>query len=279
MTTAIVEYSKTDAALADLAQRYKGVVFDVTAREGMHTAVKGRAELRTYRVALEKTRKEIKAPALERCQLIDAEARRITAELAALEDPIDSQIKKEEQRKEDERMAVVRAEDARIAAEQQALKDAEEKRMAEERAEIARRQAELDRAERERLEADKQARLKIEADERAARQRIEEEQRTARLIQEEEERKARAAREKADRAARLAREAEEAKARKAIEEEDARLKAERDRIESEKREQLRLANELNDGYEMLATFVRRFGKRVEFRAVAAAIGPYLRKVA
>ena len=40
MTTDIVEYSKTEAALADLARRYKDVVFDVTTRDGMATAIK-----------------------------------------------------------------------------------------------------------------------------------------------------------------------------------------------------------------------------------------------
>ena len=79
MTTEIVEYSKTEAALADLAQRYKGVIFDVATLPGMMTARKGRAEIRGYRVALEKTRIEIKAPALKRTQQIDSEARRITA--------------------------------------------------------------------------------------------------------------------------------------------------------------------------------------------------------
>ena len=52
--TAIAEYNATAAALADLEHRYKGVVFDVATREGMATAIKGRAELRGYRVALEK---------------------------------------------------------------------------------------------------------------------------------------------------------------------------------------------------------------------------------
>jgi len=122
----IAEYSKTQAALNELAQRYKNVVFDVTKKEGMAMALKGRAEIRGYRVALEKKRVEIKAPALERCKLIDSEAKRITAELVALEDPIDEQIKKEEARKEEERLAVVRAEEARIAAEQKAAKEAEE---------------------------------------------------------------------------------------------------------------------------------------------------------
>ena len=138
----IVEYSGTDAALADLASRYGGVVYDVTAKDGMEAARKARAELRTWRVDLEKERVRIKAPALERCRLIDTEAKRITLALSALEDPIDAQIKAEEQRKEDERLAAVRAEEERIAAEQAAVRAAEEQRLADERAVIARRQAE-----------------------------------------------------------------------------------------------------------------------------------------
>src|SRR3990167_5126551 len=100
--TPIAEYSKTAAALADLANRYKSVVFDVATREGMLAAIKGRAEIRGYRVALEKTRVEIKAPALERARLIDTEAKRIKEALEALENPIDQAIKAEEGRKERE---------------------------------------------------------------------------------------------------------------------------------------------------------------------------------
>ena len=257
MTTEIVEYSKTEAALSELASKYKGVVFDVTTREGMQTAVKGRAELRGFRVALEKTRKEIKEPALRRTQLIDSEARRITAVISALEDPIDAQIKKEEERKEWERLRPEREAAEKAAAEELAKKEAEEKRMAEERAEIERQRAELAKAESARLEAERQSRMKIEEQERAARMRLEEEARQERL--------ARQAREEVERVKRA--------------EEEARLKAERDKIEAAAREQQRLANELNDGYEILATFVRRFGHRNEFREVAAAISPYLRKAA
>ena len=78
MTTTIQEYSATESALADLAQRFKGVVYDVTTKQGMEDAKKGRAELRTYRTDLEKMRKEIKAPALLRCNQIDSEAKRFT---------------------------------------------------------------------------------------------------------------------------------------------------------------------------------------------------------
>jgi colicin import membrane protein len=98
MTTQIAEYSQTEAALADLASRYKGVVYDVTTKEGLAAAKTGRNELRGYRTSLEAKRVEIKAPALERCRLIDAEAKRITAELEALENPIAAQIKIEEDR-------------------------------------------------------------------------------------------------------------------------------------------------------------------------------------
>lgn len=115
MTTAITEYSKTDAALADLAGRFKGVVFDVKDPKGMQEARHARAELRNYRVDLEKVRVEIKAPALERCRLIDAEAKRITAALVELEDPIDATIKVEEKRKEREAQERAEAERQRVA--------------------------------------------------------------------------------------------------------------------------------------------------------------------
>lgn len=265
MTTSIQEYSATEAALSVLADKYKGVLFDVTDTQGMVDAKKSRAELRGYRVALEKTRVEIKAPALKRSQEIDSEARRITAALAGLEDPIDTQIKGEENKKEIARLAAERAEQERIEAEQRAIREAEEAKMAADRADIAKRQAE------------------IAAAEKASRDKIEAEERVARKCLEEEERKARLEREEADRAARKAREAEEAK-----------LKAERDKLDSERRsveEQkrkereaeeakqraiLREKNELLDGKQMLETFVNRFGKRTEFLSVVNAIKEYLK---
>lgn len=126
--TSVEEYSKTAAALADLKQRYGKVVFDVTTTKGMEAARKGRAELRSLRVNLEATRKTVKEEVLVRGRLmeevlvrgrlIDSEAKRINAELEALEDPIDEQIKAEEkaerERKERERERVAAIQD-RIA--------------------------------------------------------------------------------------------------------------------------------------------------------------------
>lgn len=116
MTTTIAEYSKTEAALSDLRTRYSDVVFNVTTGKGMDEAKKARAELRDYRVSLEKERVTIKAPALERCRQIDSEAKRITAELSALEDPIDATIKAEEQRKANEKAERERIERERVEA-------------------------------------------------------------------------------------------------------------------------------------------------------------------
>lgn len=111
----IVEYNTTAAALAELRARHGGP-FDVSTSKGMALAKEARAEIRGYRVALETLRKEIKAPALERCRLIDDEAKRITAELLKIEDPIDAVIKAEEKRKEEEKAAKLRQEAARVAA-------------------------------------------------------------------------------------------------------------------------------------------------------------------
>lgn len=356
MTTAISEYSPTVAALADLRQRYAQVVFDVTTTKGMDLAKKGRAEIRGYRVALETKRKEIKAPALERCRLIDDEAKRITAELVALEDPIDDLIKSEEQRKERERIEKEQIERERIDAIQSRIADfaasvtalvgkpaatigeaievaeqfviddsfyefkaqaeaaktaaldrlselhaaaieqeIEQARIKAEREELARLRAEQEKRDREakaqaeaeqrqRDEEAKQARAKIEAEEREARARIAEQQRKA-----DEERA------EADRIARERREAEEKQARQRQAAEDARLKAERYSIEAERREveakaraereareaqereECRRQSELMDGMQMLETFVERFGKREEFKAVVKGIAGWLTK--
>ena len=112
----ITEYNHTAAALAILREKYSGIAFDVTTTKGMEEARKARAEVKGYRIALEKLRVELKAPALERTRLIDAEAKRITTELLAIEEPIDQQIKEEERRKEEEKAAKARTEAARLAA-------------------------------------------------------------------------------------------------------------------------------------------------------------------
>ena len=289
MTTEIVEYSKTEAALADLTQKYGGVIFDVTTTDGMKIAKQGRAEIKKYRTSLEELRIAIKAPALRRCQVIDEEATRIKKALLDLETPIDAQIKAEEQRKENERLAAVRAEQERLAAEERARKEAEEAKLAAERAELARQRAELEKEQRERDEQARLAKLRIDEEERASRQRIEDAERKARREREAEEAKAKAAREaeetriRADRekadaerraaedAQRQLREAEEAKEREARRAEEDRQRKEREAKEAIDREERRKETELLDAREMLSTFKRLYGALPQFKGVVKAI--------
>lgn len=111
----IAEYKPTAAALKKLADTYGGLVFEVTTTKGMNEAKAARKEVRGYRTALENKRKAIKAPALQRCRDIDDEAKTITAALRKLEDPIDEQIKAEEQRKDREKEEADRKERERVA--------------------------------------------------------------------------------------------------------------------------------------------------------------------
>ncbi len=115
VTTAIAEYSPTAVAMAELRQRFENVVFDVTTPAGDREARAARKQLVQLRTALEAKRVELKAPALERSRLIDAEAKRITGEIRKLEQPIDEAIQAEEKRKEAERQAKLQAEQQRLA--------------------------------------------------------------------------------------------------------------------------------------------------------------------
>lgn len=152
----IAEYSKTEAALAELRLKYQNATFDVTVASGMKDARVARATLRTLRTGLEAKRTEIKAPILKQGALIDSEAKRITRELLALEDPIDTQIRTEERRVEDLRLAAERAEAERLDAIERERKAAEARALAEEKARLAAAQKRLDE-ERAQLEADQKA--------------------------------------------------------------------------------------------------------------------------
>lgn len=115
-TTKIAEYSKTEAGLADLRQRFAGATYEVSTTAGMELARAGRAELKGLRVDVEKTRKLLKAPLLARGKEIDEYAERLTTEIAALEKPIDAQIKAEEDRREKAKVERERLERERLAA-------------------------------------------------------------------------------------------------------------------------------------------------------------------
>lgn len=117
----IAAYSPVAAGLAELRHRFEGVVFDVTTTKGDKEARGFRKELVTLRTTLEAKRKELKAPALAYAKRIDDEAKAINGEILALEEPLDAQIKAEEERKEAERAARAEAERKRIDLHQRSL--------------------------------------------------------------------------------------------------------------------------------------------------------------
>lgn len=297
VTTAITEYTPIAAVLADLTKRHKGVVFDCTQPSGLKEAKAAAKDIAQYRIALEKKRTELKADVLERGRLIDGEAKRISSQLAAIEDPIVDQIKAEERRIEAERQAAIVAEQERLAAIDREKREAEERRILDERAKIAAERADLERqqaaqreaeekARRERDEADRQARAKLEADERASRDRIAAAEAKARSERQAEEDRLRVERERLDaerraledaaRAEQLAK--DEAARAQRLDEQRKREAEENARAEAE-REKRREEQEAMDARSMLDTFVQRFGHRKEFASVVTAIKTLLRKKA
>lgn len=111
---AAAEFTATELALSELRTKYLNAVYDCTTVKGREAAIEGRAELRTLRTSLEKKRKQLKAPLLAMGEMIDDKAERITAEIKALEDPINAQIKADDDRREQEREAKAKAERDRI---------------------------------------------------------------------------------------------------------------------------------------------------------------------
>lgn len=112
--TGIAEYSATERGLAELRQRLAGRVYQVATTKGMKEACADRAELRSLRVNLDKLRKQLNEDDQARIRKRNDKAKEITAQIEALEDPIDAQIKAEEERKEQEKQERARAEAERL---------------------------------------------------------------------------------------------------------------------------------------------------------------------
>lgn len=97
----IEEYKPIESGLAELSRKY-AVVHDVNTKEGYEQCKKDAREVGKYRISLESVRKEIKGPALDRCKDIDAEAKRIQAEIAKVEEPLKAAYKAVDERKKKE---------------------------------------------------------------------------------------------------------------------------------------------------------------------------------
>lgn len=228
-----VELGVADEMISGLRGRLTGL--DATSKAGYEQVKAGISEVRTLRVGVEKARKELKKSAIDWGRKVDSEAKRVTAMLLEIEEPLKvskaevddaEEIERkareaEELRKfqESERIAkeeleaARRAENERIAAEQAKEKEAleqERKKLQDER----KAQEEKLAAERKEIEAE---RAKIEAEKREKEE----------LLRKDREEKERKEREEVE-AARVKKEAEaEAKRAEAEEKESARIQQER----------------------------------------------------
>lgn len=306
MTTNITEYQPIEAGLAQLRADYAKVVFDVVTPKGMAAAKDARNVIRDCRLKLEDQRKAIKAPALKLCSDIDTEARRIGAEIAAIEEPIQAQIDAENQRVkalEVERINKIAARLDRIfdAPSRMQGKDAEAIQLTlnlltelvidESFAEFQPRATlEKDKAihllttmlaNRKQFEAE-QIELKAQQEIIAQRE-AEQDARDQARIKEEQASRDRIATQEREAAERIAQQEREAKAKRDSEEQAAQ--AERDRKaaaerkvreaqEAEQREIERKRREILDGDELLENFVDKYGKIDRYAAVVAVIDVY-----
>ncbi len=85
-TQVLVEYEPHVAAITALQAKYKNVVYDVATTEGYTGALCESKEFKKLFNQIDKVRVAIKAPALERCKQIDAQAKEFTA-------PLDARVK------------------------------------------------------------------------------------------------------------------------------------------------------------------------------------------
>jgi len=247
-TTVLVKYDVDEAALALVREKCATLTCDTPAGyEEVRVAI---GNLRDTRVKVEKRRVELKADALVYGRLVDTEAKRVTALISAIEDPlkakkdaVDNEAARIKAEADAAKLKAIQDEidrnNAAKEAEAKALRDAEEARIAAERAALAK--------EREAMEAE---RAKADAARKAEQDRIAAEQAVVAEAQRKEREALEAQRREIERA-RLAAEHEIAQARIDAEqvefERQAKIRAEKDaaeRVERERVEKLRRDAEL-----------------------------------
>lgn len=182
----VIRYDVTDAAIAEIAETYKNA--DASTTKGYGVVVKGIATTRELRVAVEKKRKDLKRDALDYGRRVDGEAKRITAALMEIEQPlkllkgaVDDEKELVKREAEEARLAEERAKaEAERAAKEAALKaerEVEEARLAEERKNLEAERAKLDEERKAREAEESERQRKQEAADTERMKKIAEEER------------------------------------------------------------------------------------------------------
>lgn len=120
--TVVERFSLADQRVKEFRANYapllKLTVADLSDAKTFEQVRLARAECRTERVAVEKHRKEKVEDAVKFQRVVNAKAKAITAEIEAIEDPLDALIKAKEEEKDRIRREAEEAERARIEQEQ-----------------------------------------------------------------------------------------------------------------------------------------------------------------
>ena len=109
VNAAVSGIQKIAAGISDLQARYAAVVFDVGDPRKLAEAKEARAEIREPRFEVERLRIGAKRDLLAVGKGLDKLAEKITAEILAIEEPIDQQIKAREKQIADEKEAKIAA--------------------------------------------------------------------------------------------------------------------------------------------------------------------------
>ena len=120
-----VVFSVTDAGIAELEAKHRGLVVAHGDKKGYLALTQAIAEVRTARTDVEKRRKELKQGALDYGRLVDSTAKAITERLEAIEGPLkankeqidaeNERIRKEKEEAERLRIAGIQSQIAAIA--------------------------------------------------------------------------------------------------------------------------------------------------------------------
>lgn len=113
---ALTEFEKVSAGLLDLSSRYANVVYAVQTTKGMDEAKAARLAIREPRYAVQRATDAAKKELNSIKRNVEQRAEQITSALLRLEEPVDAQIKAEEERKAAEKARKEAEELARISA-------------------------------------------------------------------------------------------------------------------------------------------------------------------
>ncbi|VTU38443.1 hypothetical protein H4CHR_04426 [Variovorax sp. PBS-H4] len=120
----IAEFDAVEAGLQKLEKDWKGVIFgDIQTPKGLRAAKAARASIREPRYAVQKAVDNAKGPLNTLKAAIAQRGEEIIERIAAVEDPIDAQVKAEEKRLQEERQRLEREAAERTKAINEALLD------------------------------------------------------------------------------------------------------------------------------------------------------------